>query len=158
VHTWLEKPAKIIHEVGTWHTIVTLVALVAHSAFFEEITKSEVLRVFIIGGAALGGPIGYFRTGFVWAGKGRPKCVRRGILYFALWVTFFVVLVVLPIEILKPSVVERIPSLEPIREWMLTFMTTTNYLIGFGSFLSSFFLVGAITLCSAKLANPRHTQ
>ena len=97
-----------------------------HSAFFKEITKSEVLRVFIVGGAA-----------FVWADKGRPKCVRRGLLYFVLWVVSFILLVVLPIEILKPVVVEKLPSLEVIREWMLSFMTTTNLLIAFGCFLAS---------------------
>jgi len=108
-----------------------------HSAFFKEITKSEVLRVFIVGGAAFGGPIGYFRTAFVWADKGRPKCVRRGLLYFVLWVVSFILLVVLPIEILKPVVAEKLPSLEVIREWMLSFMTTTNLLIAFGCFLAS---------------------
>lgn len=108
-----------------------------HSAFFKEITKSEVLRVFIVGGAAFGGPIGYFRTAFVWAGKGRPKCVRRGLLYFVLWVVSFILLVVLPIEILKPVAAEKLPSLEVTREWMLSFMTTTNLLIAFGCFLAS---------------------
>jgi hypothetical protein len=156
MHPWLEKSAKLVHEVGTWHTVLTIVALAAHTTFFEEITKSDILRVFILGGAAFGGPIGYFRTAFVWAGKGRPKCVRRGLLYFVLWVLFFSLLVVLPIEILKPAVVHKLPCLEPVREWLVTFMTTTNFLIAFGCFLASFFFVGAITLCSAKLANPRH--
>jgi hypothetical protein len=146
---------RIIHEVSVAHTVIGLIALVAHAFFIDELTSSHILRVFILGGVSLGGPIGYFRTALVWAGKGRPKCQKRGMLYFSLWLVFLLLLVVSPIEVLKPVVVQRIPTLEPVREWLLTLMLLTNMIIFIGSFLSSFFLVGAITLCSAKLANPR---
>jgi hypothetical protein len=152
----IHRVGEIIHDVGILHSVIGLIVLVTHSYFLDEITSSHTLQTFIVGGATLGGPVGFFRTAFVWGGKGRPACRRRGLFYFVLW-AFLLLWVIAPIEIMRPMAAEKIPLFANIREWLLTFMIYTDFLIFFAAFLSSFFLIGAITLCSAKLANPRKT-
>lgn len=145
---WVKRVFAVVDAI---YTIVDVVALLGIIFLPFNITTSDTLRGFIAGFGILGGVLGYFLTVTAWAGRGKTKSLQRRNTYlFIFW--FPVILFLGTLVALRPDVAIKYPSVRPIREFLLTAMPLANFMIGIGAGVASFFLVGAITLSSPKLA------
>ena len=132
-----------------------LIALVFEASLSEVITTSTTLRVCLSLGAIFGGIWGFRQTALKFKGKGRPTCVRAGLIYLAMWVFCLFVLVIGPIVVLRPAFAEKYQFARSLRELLLNAMPWTNVFEFFAAFFAAYFLVGSIVLSSPKLASPR---
>jgi len=141
--------------VGVLYTLGSVVALAIEVAAPHALTTSHTLRWWIAAGAVLGAIIGYVRTAFAFAGKGRRVCLSAATKYLLRFVLLFLLLVVVPLLVLNPQVAERHQFLRAWREFLINWMLLTNVIECIGGALAAFSLVGGIVLCSPKVANPR---
>ncbi len=153
--SWFKPALDLIHTVGVARSVGGLIALALEAGVTEIVTNSIRLRVCLGLGAAFGGVWGFRRTIFKYKGKGRPKCVRTGGVYLALWVFSILFLVVGPVVLLNPAFAEMHQFTIRAREYLLRAMPWSNVFEFVAAFAAAYFLVGSIILTSPKLANPR---
>ena len=151
---WIKR---VFGVVGAIYTVVDVVALMGIVFLPFDITSSKTLQGFIATFGILGGVLGYFLTATAWAGKGKPKCLRQRNLYlviFCLSLSIFIGTLV----ILRPQVAMEYLLARKIREFLLRAMPLPNFIVGISAGAASFFLVGAITLSSPRLAQTTWKQ
>lgn len=152
-----DRVKQIFAAVDTLYTIIDVLALLGIIFLPFSITSSDTLRGFIAAFAILGGVMGYFLTVRGWAGKGVAKCThQRNIYLLLLWLPLVVFLGTL--TALRADVAIKYPVVRPIREFLLTAMLITNFIVGISASFTSFFLVGAITLNSSTLAQSQRKK
>ncbi len=152
---WLKRAGEAVHLVSVGYTLLCGVALVIEVLAPRALSTSNTMQAWILAGAIVGALCGYFRTAFAWAGKGRPQCLAAGKRYLVLCGVSYLVLVVAPMVILKPSMAEKYRWVRAFREFLLNSTPLANCVEFFGAALAAFFLVGSIVQCSPNLANPR---
>lgn len=151
----LHRAKEAVHLVGVLYTLGSVAALAIEVAAPHTLTTSHTLRVWIAAGAILGAIMGYLRTAFAFARKGRDVCLSAATKYAVSFVLSFLLLIVVPLLVLNPQVAERHQSLRAVREFLINWMLLTNFVEFLGGAAAAFFLIGAIVLCSPHVANPR---
>jgi len=145
---------QIVILVTLIYTVLDVVALLGIILPPFTITTSKTLRGFIVGFGVLGGVLGYFFTATAWAGKARARRLHRRNVYLAIFCFPFLVFLG-TLVVLRPEMAMKYPLVEHIREFLITAGPLPNFIVGFGVFLASYLLIGAITLNSPKLSQSK---
>src|SRR5258708_2477442 len=103
---WLNRANEAVHLVGVVYTFGSVAALSIEVIAPDLLTTSRTLEWWMSAGAIIGGIIGYVRTAFAFAGRGRPACLAAGKKYLIRFVLLLVLLII-PLLVLEPRVAEK---------------------------------------------------
>jgi hypothetical protein len=145
----LEDLKELYEAIGIIGSLLNSAALAA-TWFLGTVTTSPKFQMYIRTFAVLGGLAGLWFTFIYSAGKGKPACLKRGLIFLGGAVLSCAVGLFV-ISLTEGALVQSLPMLGSFRDFLLDNYVLANFAVGLAAGMTTYLLFGAFVLTYSKV-------